>query len=1215
MSLPSEDCYCRRFQPNTFDPSRCSACLRPDHMHLNTAPVEASQEWELGDDEQVSSEVNSSASSDDIRDAWTYEWSLVRSLSPECELDIGDTDTQSRSTNNSGSPQRSSSPSPERNCVALGDMTRMDPSPLRSAGSPWMDERRGRDRSRRTSESRGVREQESGYFSPDRRTDGEHLTEDANKRSYHYYERGHPLPNNYIPEPKASVPYRNVNLGVPSQRRNPETYMLDTWRSESPQRYSYHSNFRRGTESLRNSPTRHGSVSPDRLKRSDHRMRSLSRSETRSHGSSHLPSHAPSQHASSGSSPARRRGSFASRTVSPSRLAHSHKRTDSFSQNGGYEAQGGCSQDSKSPSQASNKHSLDSERLYRNLEFISRRASSAAFQQNVNEGFQRSPRTREGSPSRNGSHGHVSQRQPSSRDSRPSASIGSWQGSSQSVLSIPISCGSSASRHGADQQEPAASPPLVAITETDKFDEGNSKISGDRSRSSVRRGMEALLLSEPKRAAQELEEVGMTKEDYIVLADIPTIQVESEEDFPGLSRRNQSPSPCRDQRFRTQSHQPQAEFYSWKFASDERGRGRERGRDRREKKDSENGRLSRRLSTASLHTQSSNKQSVEHGSAKVMERELPDCPQTQGWMSRLDENDKWRKHWFVLDDESLKYYRDPEAEESDNVDGQIDLSTCANVSDCDVEENYGLQIQTKSAVFTLSALTSRLRRNWVTLLKQAIQNNTHQSESGSEKESPLSRGPSSCQPAARFTCSGFEPAGSNGTAARSPRAEGLHPPADVDAHAEVSSDPQRKEEQEAGWDRDWAKRLEERNKWFEDGVPFGEMGSRWDGMQLKRGSVPVPVIDTMDSEVSRKWTEFERLSFRDMSAQSLIGVQAYQTITRQASDSRVDTQTRRSSTDKDEAFATGSPSDCSKKAPSTVNGSHIVQTNTAEALQKEALSLRKQMESIKKERAAMVIKVDSPCGPGAPCGARLEAMEAAHRKEVRELQEKHEREIDELEAQRDRMLEEERQASAKAMEALRATHREELEKVRRTPGGGAHMEASFTGHMPPVDVWDSELDVLSERLSEKCLQLNLTKESSQRTGSHLECKERELQQLWRENQELKAKLAEEIRRMRYFITGQRPDVMSLGNVAAEVETLLKAKENEVQSLKKEVSCLQSEVQSLTKEKEKAYEHYKEAYVELSDLKGRSSLEIDFLSEHLRLVNAARQEKARESCDQ
>lgn len=42
-------------------------------------------------------------------------------------------------------------------------------------------------------------------------------------------------------------------------------------------------------------------------------------------------------------------------------------------------------------------------------------------------------------------------------------------------------------------------------------------------------------------------------------------------------------------------------------------------------------------------------------------------------------------------------------------------------------------------------------------------------------------------------------------------------------------------------------------------------------------------------------------------------------------------------------------------------------------------------------------------------------------------------------------------------------------------------------------------------------------------------------------QELKAKLAEEISRMRYFITGQRADMVSLGSTersASEVEVLI-----------------------------------------------------------------------------
>ncbi|XP_063740490.1 TRIO and F-actin-binding protein-like [Eleginops maclovinus] len=589
-------------------------------------------------------------------------------------------------------------------------------------------------------------------------------------------------------------------------------------------------------------------------------------------------------------------------------------------------------------------------------------------------------------------------------------------------------------------------------------------------------------------------------------------------------------------------------------------------------------------------------------------------------MSSLDDHGKWRKHWFVLGDSVLRYYRDPEAEESDDLDGEISLSSSVNVSDCDVDKNYGLQIQTRRAVFTLSVMTSRIRQNWIKLLKQAIQNNTHQSDNGRKKENPHCRRPSSCQPSAQLSCrdSGYEAttSTSNARAVISHKAE--HHLETVEGDLDVSPPSQREEGE--GWDREQAKRLEDRNKWFEEGVPFSEMSSRWDAMELKRGSVPVPVIEMLDSEVNRKWVEFEALSFRD--AQALIGAQAHQSSTAQAAQTIVTSETHQSSPEEADQSATSSQTDIlnSKEALSSINGAQDIQTNKAEALQKEALCLRKQVESIKRERAAMRIEVDSPCGPGAPCRATLDAMEASHQKTLQELQEKHAREIKGLEEQRDRMLQEESQVTAKAMESLRAAHREELEreveKVRRLAGGAAHMDASYRGHMPQADVLHSELDVLSEHYSQKCLELSRIEQNSQGREIELGRKEREMEQLRRENQELKVKLAEEISRMRRFITGQRSDsTVSIGNTertASEAETLLRAKDNEVQYLKKEIICLQNEVQSLTKEKEAAYECYKEAYVELSDMRGRSQLETGSLNEHLRLANAALQEGARQT---
>ncbi|KAM4594686.1 TRIO and F-actin-binding protein-like [Fundulus diaphanus] len=578
-------------------------------------------------------------------------------------------------------------------------------------------------------------------------------------------------------------------------------------------------------------------------------------------------------------------------------------------------------------------------------------------------------------------------------------------------------------------------------------------------------------------------------------------------------------------------------------------------------------------------------------------------------MSRLDEQGKWVRHWFVLGDTSLRYYRDSEAEESDDLDGEIDLTSYANVSDCDVEKNYGLQIQTKGAVFTFSAVTSKIRQNWVKLLRQAIQSNTHQSDSSSEKENPRSRRLSSSQPPDRFSCedSSYEPATSNYNAVaantnRDPTIEG-------DPGRDLSPATQR--EQGEGWDREQAKRLEERNKWFEEGVPLNEMSSRWDSMELRKGSDPVPVTETIDSEVNKKWTEFET-SFRDTSAQSPIGAQAYQSSAPDGSESVVNSQTYQPNPDQVTLVSS------SGEALPSIN-SQILQTNKAEALQKEAISLEKQAESINKECQAMRIDVDSPCGPGAPCRAKLEAMEVAHRKALQELLEKHAREKKELEKERDSMLQEESQAAAKAMEALKAAHREELEreveKARRLDGGAAHLDSSYRVHMPQADVLHSELNVLSERYSQKCLELKRSEHNGKSRENELDDKRNEMEQLQRENQELKTKLAEEISRMRYFITGQRSDVVSLCKTEAppsDLETLLRAKDNEVQYLKKEISCLQKEVQTLMKEKEAIYKLYKEAYVELSDIRGRSQLELGSLNEHLRLANAALQEGSRQT---
>ncbi|XP_060146184.1 myosin phosphatase Rho-interacting protein isoform X3 [Globicephala melas] len=90
----------------------------------------------------------------------------------------------------------------------------------------------------------------------------------------------------------------------------------------------------------------------------------------------------------------------------------------------------------------------------------------------------------------------------------------------------------------------------------------------------------------------------------------------------------------------------------------------------------------------------------------------------KGWLTRQYEDGQWKKHWFVLADQSLRFYRDSVAEEAADLDGEIDLSTCYDVTEYPVQRNYGFQIHTKEGAFTLSAMTSGIRRNWIqTIMK------------------------------------------------------------------------------------------------------------------------------------------------------------------------------------------------------------------------------------------------------------------------------------------------------------------------------------------------------------------------------------------------------------------------------------------------------------------------------------------------------------------
>ncbi|KAK3510874.1 hypothetical protein QTP70_022831 [Hemibagrus guttatus] len=1043
------------------------------------------------------------------------------------------------------------------------------------------------------SSSRAIFQRANRFLSRDREQ-----TNDSPPAPVRYYERGHPLPNNCSPERKATIPFRNPELGLPSYRRRHDTLSNKAMSGLSPLRCMTYSNFRRGDSQSRASPRscspRSSNVSPQRQSHSSsHRRGSTSHL--------HASSHTSSKRASRKCSPATRRTSVVSKTHSPSRISASNRYTDSSSHS-----------QKQSPSQSSyGQHSLDSEKLYRNLQSIASSAESDTSQQGRNGWSKRSRskmetesygyengrssrssgfnsrksrcntacNSRDFSPpdsqynrsqfspkgsshmsgynSRNSGrntgnsspprrdydhNGHSSTRDRKQNDyrgdeARPlskssvtdrhsrtdlSQSQGSWHETSHSPMS-PASPESSYSILPSKQSQ----------DETTKTDNQTT----ERSRSTIRRGLEALILSENNRSKSQPPVPEMTIEDYVIIADIPRVNLYPEEEEATMVRRRpQSRSPRRDKQH---SYREEREGRGEYVEAEERGRGRERGRDRRERERRRHNKVtggsSETNSTVSGITQVSQVKSMAPVFTMTQTWTVNDAslipilpliikPRSREKNNSSDRDEgkqcdspliQWRKFWFVLDSSGLRYYTNPDAEERDRPDGEIDISCCLDVVEFKADKNYGLQIHMNDAEITLSAMTSRIRRNWIDVLQRCIRSTESPDNVRSEPTSPSHDDPDMMS-------------------------------LPLTNHREAG----------VGRDTEQEKRLGDRTKWFQEAASDREADSPWDKVQLKKGAVAcvMPRIhETMTGmDIEKKWEDFEKIPAGEMRSLSLIGSEAPQ--------------------------------------------------GTNEGLQSE-MPLRQQMEVTRKCRARSGSEL--PCGPGSLCASRLEELEREHRVRLQEMERAHERDRRELETQREQMLRDEAQHAAKAIEALRKAHQEELERLR---GGEQTVVSESKSECVSLQ---QELDGLSERYTQRCVELTDLQNVKGQRHTLIEERHKEVEQLRKENQELQARLTEEMSLMRSFITGQRSGVVPVGSYersASELEMLLRVKENEIEYLHKEISCLRNEIQSLIKEIQDVSERYKAVYMELCALKGLSDQEISSLKEHLRLTNAALDEE-------
>uniref|UniRef100_A0A672YAD9 Myosin phosphatase Rho interacting protein n=1 Tax=Sphaeramia orbicularis TaxID=375764 RepID=A0A672YAD9_9TELE len=537
----------------------------------------------------------------------------------------------------------------------------------------------------------------------------------------------------------------------------------------------------------------------------------------------------------------------------------------------------------------------------------------------------------------------------------------------------------------------------------------------------------------------------------------------------------------------------------------------------------------------------------------------------KGWMVKLDENNQWRKYWFVLSTDSLRYYKDSVAEEASDLEGEIDLTKCYNVSEYQVQRNYGFQIHTPKGVYTLSAMTAGIRKNWI----QALMKNVHPSNApdvASLRGHHVLCSPPEALPKPDVTQDSTDASSDPHPRPRSVterRREGRYRTFDW---AEFR--PQTKPKQDADpptgtpasslmelGDLARRKRRDERRKRYESmlGFPLD-----WEAAGDKMAEGGVRALSPksqqkVEEEIEEYWRQVERTVFR--------------------------------------------PDRTVPLGPETKDDVDA-ETETLLETYKKAVSQR-QAEKVYSEKATE----DATCERG------FNSMEESHVKILEELQRRHRQEIERLLVERDRLLEEESAATATAIEAIKNAHRLELEREvqRRCQSeystADSHLEDLHRQHREELASYQRELQVLSQQYSLKCLENgHLVQALDAERKALCQCQQ-ENQDLRTRNQELSGHLAAEITRL-CSLAKQDELPLSQGMDVYEMEITLRVKESEVQCLKQEITSLKDELQSAQRDKRNATKKYKDMFTELNIVRAKTERDLDELRENLRLAHQA-----------
>lgn len=592
----------------------------------------------------------------------------------------------------------------------------------------------------------------------------------------------------------------------------------------------------------------------------------------------------------------------------------------------------------------------------------------------------------------------------------------------------------------------------------------------------------------------------------------------------------------------------------------------------------------------------------------------------KGWMVKLDEQGQWKKFWFVLTDHSLRYYKDSIAEEASDLDGEIDLSTCYNVTEYQAQRNYGFQIHTQEGVHTLSAMTAGIRRNWIQAVMKNVRPSTAPDVASSTEDhgsfSPLEGlvRPDVTQDSPSSEASSVDKEATSGvikSRARERRREGRSKTFDWAEFRPIAQALAQQRAQEAEslqadmGELERSRRREERRKRYEN-VTSSDPASVKEGRRTddERGDEPADSLGPVSLErqqmveevIEEHWRQVEKTPMREERRVPLpAAVQPRETVELEQLL---------------ESYKQGI-----EDLKAQLKSCHKQLLDSNKHKQELEIQLRTALQREQDDRSGYI----SP----ATCERGFAAMEESHQKVIDELQKKHQRELENLKEEKERLLAEETAATIAAIEAMKNAHRteleKELEKARKANSNteNADIEEIRRQHEEELCSFQREIEVLSEQYSQKCLENAHLAQALEAERQALRQCQRENQELNAHNQELNNRLAAEITKMRSMTSEDGvgdTNTTIQGKELYELEVMLRVKESEVQYLKQEINSLKDELQAAQRDKKYATDKYKDIYTELSIVKAKAERDLGRLRDQLQLAHEALGEPALEEVE-